>query len=127
MAKLLQSLPLLATLLLSACSSINPLSWFSAHRMDIQQGNYVTEDAVARVKPGMNRSQVRFLLGTPLLADVFHNNRWDYVYRLEQAGKPLQEKRLTVYFNQDIVSRVEGSAFPAVRTSLDNTTPGQAQ
>lgn len=120
MAKLLKPALVLSALLLAGCSSLNPLNWFSAHRMDIQQGNYVTEDVVARVKPGMNRSQVRFLLGTPLLTDIFHANRWDYLYRIERPGKPLEEKSLVVYFNaNDQVERIEGQAFPALRPQLD--------
>ena len=102
----------IAALLLAGCSSVNPMNWLTPHRMVIQQGNYVTRDAVSRVKPGMTRSQVRFLLGSPLLNDIFHAERWDYPYQLEaRNGKPAEEKRLTVYFNQDTVNRVEGNAF----------------
>lgn len=114
---------LLASMLLSACSSINPMNWFTPHHMVVQQGNYLTEDAVSRVKPGMTRSQVRFLLGSPLLSDIFHADRWDYPYRIERKGQQTEEKRLTVYFNQDAVSRVEGNAFPAVRPVIDTPTP----
>lgn len=113
----------ITSLLLSACSSVNPMTWFSPHRMVIQQGNYVTEDAVARVKPGMTRSQVRFLLGTPLLNDIFHADRWDYPYRIERQGQPAEEKRLTVFFDKDTVTRVEGNAFPAARPAIDNPPP----
>lgn len=107
------SVILLSSALLAGCSSINPMNWFTAHRMVIQQGNYVTEEAVSRVKPGMSRSQVRFLLGSPLLNDMFHADRWDYLYRIERQGKAPEEKNLTVYFNKDVVSRVEGNAFAA--------------
>lgn len=127
MAKMLKFLPFVAVLFLSACSSFNPTTWLTAHRMDIQQGNYVTEDAVSRVKAGMTRPQVKFLLGTPLLADIFHDDRWDYTYRIERPGKPVEEKQLTVYFSKDVVSRVEGQAFPAVRPTLDNTNPNAGQ
>ena len=124
MAKLLKPVLMLSVLLLAGCSSLNPMNWFTAHRMDIQQGNYVTEDAVARVKPGMNRSQVRFLLGTPLLNDIFHANRWDYLYRIERPGKPSEEKSLVVYFNaNDQVERVDGQAFPALRPQLEASNP----
>lgn len=127
MAMMLKSFPLIAVLFLSACSSFNPTTWLTAHRMDVQQGNYVTEDAVSRVKTGMTRPQVKFLLGTPLLADIFHGNRWDYAYRIERQGKPTEEKRLTVYFDKDVVSRIEGQAFPALRPTLDNTNPNAGQ
>ena len=117
------SLLFITSLLLSACSSVNPMNWFTPHRMVIQQGNYLTEDAVSRVKLGMSRSQVRFLLGTPLLNDVFHANRWDYPYQIERQGQTPEEKRLTVFFDKDTVTRVEGNAFPAVRPATTPTTP----
>ena len=107
------SVILLSSTLLAGCSSMNPMNWFTPHRMVIQQGNYVTEDAVAKIKPGMSRSQVRFLLGSPLLNDMFHANRWDYLYRIERQGKAPEEKNLTVYFDKDVVSRVDGNAFAA--------------
>lgn len=84
---------------------------FSAYRIDIQQGNVVSQDAVAQLRPGMTRDQVRFLLGTPLLQDVFHSDRWDYVYRLDrrQAGT-IEESGLAVFFDRDgRVLRWEGN------------------
>ena len=64
--------------LLAGCQTVT-LPGLSAHKIDIQQGNYVTQDMVAKLKPGMTRSQVRFALGTPLIADPFHPDRWDYL------------------------------------------------
>ena len=69
----------LLVLLLAGCSYIPMLPGLKPHKIDIQQGNYVTQDMVSKVKPGMSRSQVRFALGTPLVADQFHPDRWDYV------------------------------------------------
>jgi len=86
--------------------------------MDIPQGNAVTEDAVANLKPGMTRAQVRFVLGTPLLADPFHANRWDYVYEVSKAGQLVERKHLTVYFDGDKMTRYEGAALPAERAIL---------
>ncbi|MDN0076348.1 outer membrane protein assembly factor BamE [Crenobacter sp. SG2303] len=86
--------------------------------MDIPQGNAVTEDAVAKLKPGMTRAQVRFVLGTPLLTDPFHANRWDYVYEVSKGGKLLERKHLTVYFDGDKMTRYEGEVLPAERAIL---------
>ncbi len=100
------------TLLLSSC-------FLTPHRIDVQQGNYFEPDAVSRLKPGMTRSQVRFLLGTPLVADPFHPDRWDYLFILRPEGKLKQERRLTVWFDGDRLVRAvtdvpETASTPAV-------------
>ncbi|POZ60903.1 outer membrane protein assembly factor BamE [Chromobacterium alticapitis] len=107
-----------AVIAVSGCSSLNPLDW--THKVQVQQGNYVTADAVAKLKPGMTRSQVRFLLGTPLLTDAFHANRWDYKYSDAKGGKldSNSDKLLTVYFNGDTLERVEGQAQAAAPGKL---------
>jgi len=105
------TLLLLSTL--AGCSSI-PLS---PHKIEIQQGNLVTQEMVSKLKPGMTRAQVRFVLGSPLILDAFHPDRWDYVYRLEQKGKLVEQRKLTVYFEGDKLMRVEGgfaASFAAV-------------
>ncbi|OHX14580.1 outer membrane protein assembly factor BamE [Chromobacterium sphagni] len=115
-----------AVIAVSGCSSMNPLDW--THKVEIQQGNYVTQDAVAKLKPGMTRSQVRFLLGTPLLTDAFHADRWDYKYSDIKQGKldSSSDKLLTVYFKGDVLERVEGAAQPAPPAKqLDASMPAQ--
>jgi outer membrane protein assembly factor BamE len=94
-------------LLLSGCSYLPPFPY----KIDIQQGNIVDEEIVSKLKPGMTRSQVRFALGTPLVTDVFRNNRWDYVYRLAPKGKIAEARQLTVFFEGDRLTRIEGD-FP---------------
>ncbi len=69
--------------------------------MDIQQGNFVSQDMVAQLKPGMSREQVRFLLGTPLVADIFHADRWDYVYWHEAPNGKREERRVALFFSAD--------------------------
>ena len=89
---------------------------FGVHRIDIQQGNLVTEAQVAKVKPGMSKLDVRNALGTPLLQDVFNGNRWDYVFSLDQStkygpfGRDKQEYKVTIRFENDKVAKVEGKA-----------------
>lgn len=78
------------------------------HRIDVQQGNALDEESVARLKPGLSRSQVRFLLGTPLVVDPFHTDRWDYVYRYYKAGKLSEQKRITLFFEGETLARIEG-------------------
>lgn len=93
--------------LLTACSSVK-LGGIGPHRIDVQQGNALDQESVAKLKPGLNRSQVRFLLGTPLLVDPFRNNRWDYVYTFYKGGKLVEQKRITLFFEDDILQRIEG-------------------
>ena len=80
----------------------------SPYRIDIQQGNVVSQEMVGKLKAGMTRSQVRFVLGSPLVVDMFHADRWDYVYLLQRQGKPDERRRLTVIFDGDKLQRVEG-------------------
>ena len=78
------------------------------HKIDIQQGNYVDQEMVAKLKPDMTRSQVRFILGTPLVADVFHPNRWDYVYLIGKAGDVRRQRKITVVFEGDKLKFIDG-------------------
>lgn len=100
---MLKLAPLVVTLLLSACSMP---CFLSPHTIDIQQGNVVTQDAVDKLRPGRaTRAQVRFVLGTPLLTDMFHAQRWDYVFQIRREGQLREEKRFTVYFDGDRLTR----------------------
>ena len=102
-------------LLLSACSRfrVPMLPGLAPYRMEVQQGNYVTQDMVAKLKPGMTRNQVKFALGTPLIADPFHNDRWDYVYVLQRQGRVVEQRRIVVVFKEDRLERVDGDVQPA--------------
>ena len=80
----------------------------SPYKIDIQQGNVVTQEMVAKLKVGQTRSQVRFVLGSPLVADAFHPDRWDYLYLYQRQGKPDERRRLTVIFDADKLLRIEG-------------------
>src|SRR3989339_749318 len=96
---------ILASVLLASCSGIStPL--LSPYKMDIRQGNYVTPEMREKLKLGMTRQQVRYVLGTPMLADAFHGSRWDYPYRLEQRGEVVEKQQLTLYFDGDNLARV---------------------
>ena len=95
---------LLLALMLSSCAP---------YKMDIRQGNFVTADMRDKLKLGMSRQQVRYVLGTPLVSDAFHGNRWDYVYRLERGKKVIEKQLLTIYFEGDKLVRVEDASQPA--------------
>ncbi|WP_051279009.1 outer membrane protein assembly factor BamE [Chitinilyticum aquatile] len=98
-----------ASLLLSGCGVLNALS---PYKLDIPQGNEVTADQVAQLKAGMSRGQVRFLLGTPLLQDPFHSDRWDYVYSDARGGSLKRHFAFTVFFDGDTLTRWQGSTLP---------------
>lgn len=94
---------LLATLMSSGC----------VYRMTVQQGNFLDARQVVQVKEGMTRAQIRFLLGTPMLPDAFDRDRWDYLYYLKVGRlQKAEEQRLTIYFTDDKVSRIENVGAP---------------
>lgn len=99
------------------------------HRIDIQQGNRVNPEAFEQLKLGMTRNQVVYLLGTPLLKDPFHKDRWDYIYYLKPGNKAVKQSRLTLYFNDDQLSRIDDSEYaPAMHGDTDTRqiNPGDA-
>jgi outer membrane protein assembly factor BamE len=88
------------------------------YKMTVQQGNIITEAMVNQVQLGMNREQVRYLLGTPLLTDLFHTDRWDYVYTIRRGHQPMEIKRLTLWFEDDQLISIEGFAQPDPEAAL---------
>ena len=83
------------------------------YKIEVVQGNFVSREQVDALKPGMSRQQVRDLLGTPLLASVFHADRWDYVFTLKRQGVEAQARKLTVYFKGNELERSEGDPMPS--------------
>ncbi len=113
MQKHLISIVVCASLLLSACSSTYVPTPNLVYKVDIQQGNVITQDMVNQLKPGMKRDQVRYILGTPPIADAFHAGRWDYLYTFNKGGSDITERRrVSLYFNEDILTRLEGDFRP---------------
>ena len=86
------------------------------HKIDVQQGNVVTQQMVAQLRLGMNKKKVRFVMGTPIIQDTFHSNRWDYVYTFHKGGSSTDERRLiTAVFNEDgKLTTLEGNITPAM-------------
>jgi len=103
----------LAVAMLAGCGYLDGArKLVDPYKNDVVQGNFVSREQVEYLKPGMTRQQVRDVLGTPLVASVFHADRWDYVFTLERRGVELQRYRLTVYFNGDLMDRVTGDTMP---------------
>ncbi len=94
-------------------SAVNPVNWITPYKMDIIQGNFVSKEQVEQLRPGMTRAQVKALLGTPLMASLFHADRWDYVFTLKRQGVESQSFRYTVFFKGDQLERFEGDTMPS--------------
>jgi outer membrane protein assembly factor BamE len=113
--------------LLTACSDVPKLpqitDYLSPYRMDVRQGNFVTQEMVAQLKPGLTRDQVRFILGSPLVADMFHVDRWDYVYRFRHRSEPVQQRTLTVFFQDNKLTRVAGDVVAEDASKSDVPKP----
>ena len=111
-------LGLSSVLALAACGSFDSASHQVAglvtpYKMEIVQGNFVSKEQVALLKPGMGRQQVRDILGTPLVVSVFHADRWDYVFTLKRQGVEPQARKLVVFFKDDVLDRFEGDEMPS--------------
>ena len=82
------------------------------YRINVEQGNVVTEEMVEQLRPGLNRRQVRYIMGTPLIEDSFHEDRWDYRYLLRNGNELLSETQLTLWFEEEELVRAEGPDAP---------------
>jgi len=82
------------------------------YKMTVQQGNIINEEMVDGLQLGMTKNQVRYLLGTSLLTDFFHSDRWDYVYTIRRGHEDMQSKKLTLYFQDDALTRIDGTMRP---------------
>jgi len=112
--------------LLAGCSSLESNRWtniFLPYRVEVVQGNVVTAEQVARVVPGMSRVQVREVLGSPLLTDMFHADRWDYVFMLNRPGTPLQKRAVVVIFEGDKLARIDAPPLPTDAEFIDSIDP----
>lgn len=111
MRKLLISTLCTATLFVAACSDTGKIP--GVYRPDIQQGNVVTQEMVNKLRPDMTKAQVRYIMGTPLLIDTFHQDRWDYLYSLEADGDDRTQERISIFFEDDRLVRIEGDYRPS--------------
>jgi outer membrane protein assembly factor BamE len=110
-----------ASLALGGCSSWRNepttikgfLAWIAPYKPDIVQGNVVTTEQISQIKPGMTRLQVRDILGTPLITDPFHAQRWDYVFTLKRQGFDDQRRAFVVVFDKDAVEKIDAPPLPS--------------
>lgn len=106
---MLSSLTLVGLFALAGCS------FPGVYKVDIQQGNVVTQDMIDQLRPGMTRSQVRFIMGSPLITDTFHASRWDYLYSIQPGGGQRQQERVSLVFNEsDQLAGLAGDFLPGV-------------
>lgn len=112
-------LVLLAAALLAGCSSLRStdslFGLITPYRIEVVQGNVVTKEMAANIKPGMSRAEVRDVLGSPLLADIFHAERWDYVFTIRRQGAAYQQRRVTATFDGDALKSFEADELPSER------------
>jgi len=137
----MRSAPLIVTLFCSlltvACSRLPlpdkdhlPL----VYKIDIPQGNVITQDMLALLKPGMPKDKVRFIMGTPLIVDTFHKDRWDYIYSFQKGGGDRSQRKISLYFKENSLTRVAGDVKPArealkveKHSDVTVTVPGEAK
>jgi outer membrane protein assembly factor BamE len=93
------------------------------YRIEIVQGNVVTSEQAARIKPGLSRLQVRDILGTPLLTDPFHADRWDYLFTIRRDGLPNQRRSVVVWFEGDVLKTIEAPELPSERDFVEAISP----
>lgn len=102
---------LLLALLCASCGTALPS--VKPYKLDVQQGNVVTSKMLLQLRPGMTQSQVRFIMGTPLIQDSFHGKRWDYVYQMRENGKITEQRRVILDFEKDVLKTVRGDVIPS--------------
>ena len=128
-------LPALAAAALSAagCAAIDTyiptVRSFGVYKLDINQGNFLTQDLVDKLKVGQTKPQIRTILGTPLITSAFRDNRWDYVYEFTRQGRVTEHRNFVVYFVDDKLARWEGDEMPtsaaeANRTAVEKSLAG---
>jgi outer membrane protein assembly factor BamE len=118
-----------AALALSGCASMTApfdtwmpyISQFGVYKIDINQGNYLSQDMVDKLKEGQTKQQVRLVLGTPLITSAFRDDRWDYMYEYRKNGRVQIHRQFTVYFKGDALSRWEGDEMPQSVQDLNRT------
>ncbi len=101
---------ILLAVLCASCGTALPT--IKPYKLDVQQGNVVTSKMLLQLRPGMTKSQVRFIMGTPLIQDSFHSNRWDYVYQMREKGKIIEQRRVILDFEGESLKVVRGDVIP---------------
>jgi outer membrane protein assembly factor BamE len=109
MNTLIKTLAIFATVLVvSGCGTVSSFSFPGVYRIDIPQGNIITQEMVDQLRPGLTKRQVNFILGTPLVRDTFDQDRWDYIYSFQPGGGERVQERLTVFFEDGLLTNFTG-------------------
>jgi outer membrane protein assembly factor BamE len=121
-----------AVLILSAgCSSLDGASnrlvnVITPYKIDIVQGNFVSREQAAALKEGMSRNQVKEILGSPLLASIFHADRWDYLFTFKRQGTEPQARKVTVFFKDDVLQKVQADSLPSEEEFVASLDSGRS-
>jgi outer membrane protein assembly factor BamE len=110
-------------LVLSCVSCGTALPTIKPYKLDVQQGNVVTSKMLLQLRPGMTKSQVRFIMGTPLIQDSFHGNRWDYVYQMREGGKLKEQRRVIMDFENEELKSVRGDVVASGSEAAKSNEP----
>jgi outer membrane protein assembly factor BamE len=112
---------LLTALLLASLTACGFIGFPGVYKINVEQGNIITQEDVDKLERGMTRRQVRFLLGTPLIEDTFHQDRWDYLYEFKRGERVFAERNVTVFFDGDRLVRISGDYLPAWAKDTDES------
>ena len=119
----------ISTLATSGCGSLRAdrlLDIVTPYRVEVLQGNVITKEMIANVKPGLSRDQVRDVLGSPLLTSAFHADRWDYVFTMRRQGVEPQRRSVVAYFKGDVLERIEAPELPSENDFVSSIRPGRS-
>ncbi|MBT4782131.1 MAG: outer membrane protein assembly factor BamE [Gammaproteobacteria bacterium] len=110
-------------LVLSGCNNIGSMDFPGVYKISIPQGNIITQEMVDQLRPGMTKRQVIFVMGTPLVRDPYHQDRWDYVYNFQPGGGERGQERLSVLFENDQLVSLSGDFEPTPAETAAATAP----
>lgn len=113
-------LPVFILLWLCGCATEGDRKLPGVYRPDIQQGNVIEQEMVDKLKPGMDKNQVRFIMGTPVIVDPFHTDRWEYIYTYSEGGAQRQQRHITLYFEDEKLAYVKGDIVTTERKLTDD-------
>jgi outer membrane protein assembly factor BamE len=108
-----KNLVILSICFLSACSS---LQFPGVYKINVEQGNVITQEMVDQLQPGMSRDQVEYIMGSALIRDTFNGNRWDYVYTSQRGDSARSQKRISIFFENDKLQSFTGDFVPTKKT-----------
>jgi outer membrane protein assembly factor BamE len=120
------SVTLFAMVILGGCASLESNRWtnvFLPYRVEVVQGNVVSSDLFEGVVAGLSRAQVRDILGSPLVTDIFHADRWDYVFMLNRPGAPVQKRTVVIIFDGDKLARIDAPEMPTDSEFINSIDP----